>query len=141
ETAGSESKTNAAMNRPEGRTNMEARAGGEGRPRGERRGGGGEGRGPRGMGGPGGPGGGRLGMPSERFSQRTVYVLDNAGSATPTLKPVQIKTGITDGVNTEVLEGLAEGDQIVTSMISSDPSADSSRPSNPFGGGGFPRRF
>jgi len=52
-----------------------------------------------------------------------------------TLKPVQIKTGITDGVFTEVLSGLDEGDKVVTGLafggVVSAPSA------NPFGGPRF----
>jgi len=35
----------------------------------------------------------------------------DADGSNPTLQPVQIKTGITDGINTEVLEGLSEGDK------------------------------
>ena len=54
------------------------------------------------------------------------------------LRPVQIKTGITDGVFTEVTEGLAEGDKIVTGVVSPE-SSGSAAGSNPFGGG-FPRR-
>jgi hypothetical protein len=50
------------------------------------------------------------------------------------LKPVQIKTGISDGIDTEVISGLNEGDQIVTSAI----SAGAAPATNPFGGG-FPR--
>ena len=67
---------------------------------------------------------------------RTVYIV--AGDEhNPALKPVQIKTGITDGIFTEVTDGLKEGDQVV-SGISSNDSADAGA-SNPFGGG-FPRR-
>jgi len=55
------------------------------------------------------------------------------------LKPVRIRTAITDGVNTEVLEGLKEGDQVVIGLIAaqsgSSASGPGNRPSNPFGGG------
>ena len=34
----------------------------------------------------------------------------------PEPSPVQIKTGISDGISTEVLEGLKEGDRVVTAM-------------------------
>jgi HlyD family secretion protein len=44
-------------------------------------------------------------------SQRTVYLQVNN---TPTLKAVIVKTGITDGVNSEVLEGLHEGERVIT---------------------------
>ena len=73
-----------------------------------------------------------MGRREQKTSERTVYLL--SGSR---LTPVQIKTGISDGVMTEVLEGLKEGDRVVTGMTESD--AASTRASNPFGGG--PRRF
>jgi HlyD family secretion protein len=74
------------------------------------------------------PGGAR----ERRGSERTVYVL--LGSRP---QPTQIKTGISDGVVTEVLEGLKEGDRVV--MAELNAAASSSSPaSNPFGG---PRRF
>jgi len=69
----------------------------------------------------------------ERKSERTVYVLSFGR-----LKPVQIKTGISDGVVTEVTEGLKEGDKVVTAEFSSPASASSSPPANPFSGA---RRF
>ncbi len=114
-----------------------AGAGGPGgRGDGERRGG---------RGGPGGPGGGnRSGQPrAERQPLRTVFTLTSnevgkASGTEPVLKPVQVKLGINDGVMTEVLEGLTEGDQIVISMTTGT-NAPASNPSNPFGGG-FPRR-
>jgi HlyD family secretion protein len=76
------------------------------------------------------PGGNR----AERRVERTVYVLAS-GASKPTA--VTIKTGISDGVTTEVLEGLKEGDLVVTGMTES--GATSTPASNPFGGG--PRRF
>jgi HlyD family secretion protein len=75
------------------------------------------------------PGGNR----AERRIERTVYVLA-PGSSKPT--SVTIKTGISDGVATEVLEGLKEGDRVVTGMTES--GAVSAPATNPFGGG--PRR-
>jgi len=66
-------------------------------------------------------------------SERTVYALSGSG---PT--PVQIKTGISDGVVTEVVEGLKEGDRVVTAEMASKPAA-ASTPANPFSGA--PRRF
>ena len=72
---------------------------------------------------------------SERRIDRTVYVLA-AGESKPAA--VTIKTGIGDGVATEVLEGLKEGDRVVSGMTESgSPSATPA--SNPFGSG--PRRF
>lgn len=68
--------------------------------------------------------GGHAGQPI-----RTVYVLSGAGHDA-TLKPVQIKTGITDGVFTEVLSGLKEGDQVVTGLAFGNETAGAAR--NPF---------
>jgi len=51
---------------------------------------------------------------------------------------VQIKTGISDGVVTEVVEGLKEGDLVVTAEMAAK-SQPASTPTNPFSGG--PRRF
>jgi HlyD family secretion protein len=119
-------------------------AGGEG----FRKGGGGGGRGPGGgggrdrEGGGGGPGAGQMRPKPERAGPRTVYLLAQENGK-PELKPVRIRTGITDGVNTEVLEGLKEGDQVVSGLLSTQSSNSGpggNRPSNPFGGGGF-RRF
>ncbi len=78
----------------------------------------------------GGPGG----KPHvEHQPVRTVYI--QADKTDPTkLTPVQVKVGISDGVFTEVLDGLKEGDQVVTGL--SYPSeAPGAPPSNPFGGG------
>src|ERR1041384_1044051 len=67
-----------------------------------------------------------------RTPERTVYVLNGNHP-----KPVQIKTGISDGVVTEVVDGLKEGDRVITAEVSATSSAQSAAP-NPFGGG---RRF
>jgi HlyD family secretion protein len=71
----------------------------------------------------------------ERRAERTVYVLPN-GASRP--QPVQIKTGISDGIVTEVVEGLKEGDRVVTAELTSITAAPSPS-TNPFSGG--PRRF
>jgi HlyD family secretion protein len=70
---------------------------------------------------------------AERRIERTVYVLDGGE-----LRPVQIKTGISDGVYTEVTEGLKEGDRVVTAALATEKGATPA--ANPFSGGG-PRRF
>jgi HlyD family secretion protein len=80
-------------------------------------------------------GGGRGGSAQEGRARRTVYVLPD-GASRP--QPVQIKTGISDGIRTEVMEGLKEGDRVVTAQLAPTTTA-SSPPANPFGGG--PRRF
>src|SRR5881296_561627 len=74
--------------------------------------------------------GGRGGGARERQIERTVYVLPN-GASHP--EPVQIKTGISDGIATEVAEGLKEGDRVVTAEVTSTANAPSP-PANPFGG-------
>lgn len=90
-----------------------------------------------------GPGGGRTGTGAsggrprpEKQLGRTVYILPKDAVNAETVKPqaVQIKVGISDGVNTEVVEGLEEGDQVVTGMILPTETGPARR-SNPFGGG------
>jgi HlyD family secretion protein len=66
-------------------------------------------------------------------SERTIYLLSGSQP-----QPVQIKTGISDGVMTEVIEGLKEGDRVVTAELASKSPA-ASPPANPFSGGS--RRF
>lgn len=70
----------------------------------------------------------------DRSPTRKVYVLD-AGKP----RAVEIKTGISDGIATEVLEGLKEGDRIVTGSTSRSARSTTTGAS-PFGGG-MPRRF
>ena len=85
----------------------------------------------------GGRGAERGGKPrGERQTTRTVYLLPG-GTNTLTqgkveLKAVPVKLGISDGIYTEALEGVNEGDTIVTgsTMPSSGQPA-----TNPFGGG------
>src|SRR5213595_2926763 len=79
------------------------------------------------------PGPGRGGA-GQQGAQRTVYVLPS-GANRP--EPRQIKTGISDGIVTEVVEGLKEGDRVVTAELAST-AAGPSPPANPFGGS---RRF
>ena len=74
------------------------------------------------------PGGGR----ERRVGERTVYILSGSRP-----KPMQIKTGISDGIVTEVTEGLKQGDRVVTAELTS-PTVGASPPANPFGG---QRRF
>jgi HlyD family secretion protein len=138
-----------------GPTNRTFTAGGEGGGRrreggGRGPGGGGGGQGGFGNRGGAGGGGGRPGGLSsmERRTVQTVYVLpggtNDLASANLKFKPVRIRLGITDGINTEVLDGLNEGDVIVTGSTS--PVAAQSPQANPFGGmrgggGGGGRRF
>src|SRR6059036_3056244 len=78
-------------------------------------------------------GGRGMGGRERTTSERTSYVLS---SGRP--QPVQIKTGISDGVVTEVIEGLKEGDRVITAELASKSPA-ASPPPNPFSGGA--RRF
>lgn len=79
--------------------------------------------------GPGGPKG-------EHQPVRTVYVV--ADPADPTkLTPVQVKVGISDGVYTEVIDGLKEGQVVVTGLNYPD---ESNGQSGSFGRG-YRRRF
>jgi HlyD family secretion protein len=70
----------------------------------------------------------------EHRVERNVYVLPPSTSK-PTR--VTIKTGISDGVATEIVEGLKEGDRVVTGVTESS-GATSTPATNPFGSG--PRR-
>jgi HlyD family secretion protein len=71
---------------------------------------------------------------AQQGAQRTVYV-PPSGANHP--EPRQIKTGISDGIVTEVVEGLKEGDRVVTAELAST-AAGPSPAANPFGGS---RRF
>ena len=74
---------------------------------------------------------------------RTVYLVAGTPDA-PRARAVVARFGITDGVNTEILAGLSEGDQVITNVITAEELAASgpvARPAaNPFGGTP-PRRF
>jgi HlyD family secretion protein len=71
----------------------------------------------------------------ERPVFHTVYVLSGTGNAAK-LQAVHVKTGISDGISTEVISGLDEGARVVTGVVSA--GTQTVRPSNPLGGG-FPR--
>ncbi len=64
---------------------------------------------------------------------RTVYILTGEPDA-PQLKPMLVKTGITDGIFTEVTAGLNEGDKVVASVAQTDAqNSGSESGSSPFG--------
>lgn len=107
-----------------------------------------------GSGGPGGGGfgggeGGGGGRPrAQRQTQpegpvtRTVHVLakepDATGKELEVLKAMVIKTGASDATSTEVIEGLTEGDQVVTGQITvAAATAAPAAGGSPFGGGPF----
>src|SRR5204863_4803769 len=72
--------------------------------------------------------------PGEHQGERTVYVLERS-----TARPVQIKTGISDGIYTEALDGLKEGDRLITAVTGKLSDA-AHAPNNPFISSS-PRRF
>jgi HlyD family secretion protein len=84
-------------------------------------------------GGPGGHRGGGHGH-GERPVSHTVYVLTGTGPDAK-LQPTQVKTGISDGISTEIISGLDEGAHVVTGLVVTGPQVAA----NPFGGGGPPR--
>jgi len=76
----------------------------------------------------------------ERRLTQTLYTLSTTNKADgPVLKPVRVRLGITDGIFTEVIDGLTESEPIVTSANVAS-SGDAAGGPNPFGGRGF-RRF
>jgi HlyD family secretion protein len=104
-----------------------------------------------GQGGPGGGGTGGGGRPTptvEGPTLRTVYTLASNSTNAPasTVQAVNVKVGINDGGSYEVLEGLKEGDVVITGTRGGSTSASTSTASapaspfrNPFGGGARPR--
>jgi HlyD family secretion protein len=84
-------------------------------------------------GGPGGAGGHHGGRPrGEHPTVHTIYLLAN-DAQDPKLQAVQIKTGISDGISTEVVSGLDEGAKVITSAVT--PGGTANAPAGPFGGG------
>lgn len=67
---------------------------------------------------------------------RTVYRLPG-GDKGATPEAVSVQVGISDGINSEIISGLNEGDVLVTNVTL--PGAQTQQLTNPFGGG--PRRF
>src|SRR5436190_3546438 len=63
-------------------------------------------------------GAGGAGSAGPRATSRTVYVLRGDQA-----QPVQIKTGISDGTTTEVLEGLADKDRVITGQLNAPNAA------------------
>lgn len=73
---------------------------------------------------------------------RTLYRVVGANTETAKVEPVTVKLGITDGGFTEVVDGLNEGDAIVTAVVMPDAKPGSTPATNPFSprGPGGPRR-
>lgn len=101
--------------------------------------------GPGGRSSPGSPGqfggGGRAPTVDRGFNNtivtRTLYKIENPDAVEKNIEAVNAKLGISDGFYTEVLEGLAEGDSLITGVRL--PNAAGGAPaggmSNPFQGG------
>ena len=70
--------------------------------------------------------------PRERVStSRTIHILKGGKT-----HPAQVKLGNSDGVQTEVLEGLMENDMVVTGLIPKQSAGPAPGGGNPLGGGG-----
>ena len=94
----------------------------------------------------GGGGGAGRGNRGTDTTTKTVYLLAKDESGKPVPKPVTIKTGISDGSFTEILEGLKENDEIIigvntplTAAGGRPPGPGGSPFGGPFGGGMRPR--
>jgi HlyD family secretion protein len=96
----------------------------------------------------GGPGSRAASAGIEDASEmRTVYLVDSSAGApksgTPQLMPATIRTGISDGAFSEVLEGLKEGDVLVTGANTTTTAAGATPAAgqnNPFAPPRPPRR-
>jgi len=91
-----------------------------------------------------GGGGNRNATPAGIPVTRTVYKLVGTDPNAPQLQAVSVKLGITDGIATEAIDGLKEGDVIVTGISVANKGSANAPASNPFGGSsgpGGPRRF
>jgi len=67
---------------------------------------------------------------------RTVYILVGSDPKTAHPEAVTAKFGITDGVATEVVDGLKEGDTVITAVTIFGGKTSDTPATNPFGGGG-----
>ena len=113
------------------------------------------------QGGPGGgqgrgrSGGGPMGDASRQFDRaagggprkkagQTVYTLPSSVAESADLKPIEIRTGITDGRFTQVASGdLKPGDTVIVGLVTTKADATAGRPPGMGGGGpaGGGRRF
>lgn len=81
---------------------------------------------------------------SSPVTTRTLYKLAGSDPRTATIEAVSVKLGITDGIYTAALDGLKEGDVLITAVtLSGAVSSSAGQPTaNPFTGRGpgGPRR-
>jgi len=76
-------------------------------------------------------GGGRSSMAAPTVTTRTVFLLQGVDPKTAKIVPTTVKLGITDGIYTEVFDGLKEGDLLVTGVTTATAGA-SAAANNPF---------
>lgn len=76
---------------------------------------------------------------SSPVSTRTVYRLPG-GDKLAQPEAVTVKVGITDGIASEIIDGVAEGDVLITSITVANPDKAAAPTSNPFSSSGR-RRF
>lgn len=67
------------------------------------------------------------------FEIRTVYILVTNAFNKVELQPVEVKLGISDGIYTEVIEGLSEGQHVVIGLLTPQNNNTLQAPNNPFG--------
>jgi HlyD family secretion protein len=77
------------------------------------------------------PGGGQASQAPSAPVTRTVFKLIGTDAANARIQQITVKLGITDGLNTEVLDTLAEGDLLITS-VATGPAASAAASNNPF---------
>ena len=68
------------------------------------------------------PDGSKFEHPVPAKLQRSQRLAFRLGADGATLTPIVVKAGITDGVDSEILEGLADGDRVVISAIAEKKS-------------------
>jgi HlyD family secretion protein len=68
------------------------------------------------------------------ITTRTIYRLPG-GNKNAKPEPVSVKIGITDGIASELIDGAAEGDVIITGLASAGTPAGQQPTANPFGAG------
>jgi HlyD family secretion protein len=102
---------------------------------------GGRGRGQSGGGGgsEGGFSGGRAfsrGRPEGQSGIRTIHqvITNSSGTKSVELQPVQVRTGISDGTYTELVDGPPENTTIATGLVNEIAAAPGAATQNPFGG-------
>ncbi|HMP83281.1 MAG TPA: efflux RND transporter periplasmic adaptor subunit [Verrucomicrobiota bacterium] len=100
--------------------------------------------------GPGSGGGGRNraggGRGAERQQRQTLYLWPGGDPQNPPgnlkLNPVRVRLGISDGIVTEIIEGVKEDDTLVASSTAPAAAQSQAGAQNPFSGrGGGMRRF